>query len=80
MQTNDVEDPKKRNIGCSPPDFPTAEYIARYADVYNNPNIVSFYFTYVMLGKSIKAIKDVRLTSYRLSWIRYPTLPCPKIG
>jgi hypothetical protein len=36
-----TEDPKKKNIGCSPPDYPTAEYIAKHEDIYYNPNIVS---------------------------------------
>ncbi|KIM41990.1 glycoside hydrolase family 16 protein [Hebeloma cylindrosporum] len=27
------------NIGCDPPNFPTAQYIETYKDVYTNPNI-----------------------------------------
>jgi len=35
------QDPKKLNIGCSPPDFPTADYIEKFKVAYTNPNIVS---------------------------------------
>jgi hypothetical protein len=35
-----AEDPSKKNIGCDPVERPTAAYIARYPDAYNNPNIV----------------------------------------
>lgn len=27
------------NIGCDPPAYPTAAYIARHAEAYNNPNL-----------------------------------------
>ncbi|EIW82295.1 glycoside hydrolase family 16 protein [Coniophora puteana RWD-64-598 SS2] len=31
-----------KNIGCDPPDFPTAEYIKTYAEAYNNPNLTTW--------------------------------------
>ncbi|TFK19870.1 beta-glucan synthesis-associated protein SKN1 [Coprinopsis marcescibilis] len=31
-----------RNIGCNPPDYPTAAYIETYKDVYSNPNITTW--------------------------------------
>ncbi|WVQ78277.1 hypothetical protein IAT38_000362 [Cryptococcus sp. DSM 104549] len=34
--------PDEVNIGCDPADYPTADYIARHADVYNNPNITTW--------------------------------------
>ncbi|WVQ84132.1 hypothetical protein IAT38_006279 [Cryptococcus sp. DSM 104549] len=34
--------PDEINIGCDPADYPTADYIARHADVYNNPNITTW--------------------------------------
>lgn len=37
-----TEDPNKRNIGCDPPDYPTAAYIERYKEAYNNPNITTW--------------------------------------
>ncbi|KAG8706592.1 hypothetical protein FRC08_000955 [Ceratobasidium sp. 394] len=30
------------NIGCSPPDYPTAEYINTYIDAYMNPNLTTW--------------------------------------
>ncbi|KAF5368856.1 hypothetical protein D9758_002859 [Tetrapyrgos nigripes] len=30
------------NIGCDPPDFPTAAYIEQYLETYNNPNYTTF--------------------------------------
>lgn len=30
------------NIGCDPPDYPTAQYIETYQDVYNNANITTW--------------------------------------
>jgi len=36
------QDPKKRNIGCDPKDFPTAEYIAKIPEAFQNPNITTF--------------------------------------
>ncbi|WVQ81378.1 hypothetical protein IAT38_003502 [Cryptococcus sp. DSM 104549] len=36
------QDPKAHNIGCNPPDRPTASYIARYPEAYSNPNITTF--------------------------------------
>ncbi|KAL7410077.1 glycoside hydrolase family 16 protein [Mrakia frigida] len=36
------QDPAKRNIGCDPDDFPTADYIARYPDGYSNVNITTW--------------------------------------
>ena len=35
-----AEDPARHNIGCDPEDYPTAAYIERYKEAYNNPNIV----------------------------------------
>ncbi|GAA5821408.1 hypothetical protein JCM3770_003509 [Rhodotorula araucariae] len=32
----------KPRIGCDPPDHPTADYIARHPEVYNNPNLTVF--------------------------------------
>lgn len=29
----------QKNIGCDPPNFPTAAYIAEYSDAYANPNL-----------------------------------------
>ncbi|EJU00032.1 glycoside hydrolase family 16 protein [Dacryopinax primogenitus] len=34
--------PGSKNIGCDPPDHPTANYIAEHPDVYNNPNITTW--------------------------------------
>lgn len=36
-----AEDPNNRNIGCDPPNFPTANYIARFPEAYNNANITT---------------------------------------
>ena len=30
------------NVGCDPADYPTAEYIARFADAYTNPNFTTW--------------------------------------
>ncbi|KAJ7618870.1 glycoside hydrolase family 16 protein, partial [Mycena polygramma] len=30
------------NIGCDPPDFPTQEYISRYAEAYSNPLLTTW--------------------------------------
>ncbi|KAJ7678229.1 beta-glucan synthesis-associated protein [Mycena polygramma] len=30
------------NIGCDPPDFPTADYINTYIDAYTNPNLTTW--------------------------------------
>lgn len=35
------QDPKKKNIGCDPADYPTAKYIDNLGPAYWNPNIVS---------------------------------------
>jgi beta-glucanase (GH16 family) len=32
----------KRNIGCDPPDFPTANYINTYIEAYTNPNLTTW--------------------------------------
>ncbi|EIN10535.1 beta-glucan synthesis-associated protein [Punctularia strigosozonata HHB-11173 SS5] len=38
-----VYQPKgQRNIGCDPPDFPTATYINKYLDAYTNPNFTTW--------------------------------------
>lgn len=38
-----VYQPKgKTNIGCDPPDFPTAAYIAQYQEAYTNPNLTTW--------------------------------------
>ncbi|KAF7324806.1 Beta-glucan synthesis-associated protein [Mycena kentingensis (nom. inval.)] len=34
--------PDEINIGCDPPDFPTAEYIATYQEAYTNPNLTTW--------------------------------------
>ncbi|WVR08937.1 hypothetical protein IAU60_005996 [Kwoniella sp. DSM 27419] len=36
------QDPNARNIGCSPPDMPTRDYIERYKQAYTNPNYTTF--------------------------------------
>ncbi|KAI0669590.1 glycoside hydrolase family 16 protein [Trametes maxima] len=36
------QDPKKINIGCDPPDFPTAAYIKEYIQAYTNPNLTTW--------------------------------------
>jgi len=30
------------NIGCDPPDFPTAAYIEQYNEAYINPNLTTW--------------------------------------
>ncbi|KAG7532050.1 hypothetical protein FFLO_03858 [Filobasidium floriforme] len=30
------------SVGCDPKDYPTADYIARHADAYNNPNLTTW--------------------------------------
>ncbi|KAB5589699.1 Beta-glucan synthesis-associated protein SKN1 [Ceratobasidium theobromae] len=38
-----VYQPKNNhNIGCDPPDFPTAEYINTYIEAYTNPNLTTW--------------------------------------
>ncbi|CAE7071772.1 unnamed protein product [Rhizoctonia solani] len=32
----------QRNIGCDPPDFPTADYINTYIEAYTNPNLTTW--------------------------------------
>ncbi|KDN41045.1 hypothetical protein RSAG8_07751, partial [Rhizoctonia solani AG-8 WAC10335] len=32
----------QRNIGCDPPDYPTAEYINTYIEAYTNPNLTTW--------------------------------------
>jgi beta-glucanase (GH16 family) len=34
--------PNEKNIGCDPPDFPTAAYINRYIEAYTNPNLTTW--------------------------------------
>lgn len=36
------QNPKKRNIGCDPPDFPTADFIEKHRVAFTNPNITTF--------------------------------------
>ncbi|KAF9514683.1 glycoside hydrolase family 16 protein [Hydnum rufescens UP504] len=36
------QDPKAKNIGCSPPNFPTESYINSLPELYNNPNLTTF--------------------------------------
>ncbi|KAK8844068.1 hypothetical protein IAR55_006862 [Kwoniella newhampshirensis] len=36
------QDPNARNIGCDPPERPTAKYISMYSEAYSNPNITTF--------------------------------------
>ena len=31
-----------KNIGCDPPDFPTASYINQYMEAYTNPNLTTW--------------------------------------
>ncbi|TBU58246.1 SKN1-domain-containing protein [Dichomitus squalens] len=35
-------DPNTINIGCDPPDFPTAAYIAQYKEAYANPDLTTW--------------------------------------
>ena len=30
------------NVGCSPPDYPTEDYINNHPNAYNNPNLTSW--------------------------------------
>ena len=30
------------NIGCDPPEYPTAAYIEQYAEAYTNPNLTTW--------------------------------------
>ncbi|KAG9090754.1 hypothetical protein FRC07_012024 [Ceratobasidium sp. 392] len=32
----------QRNVGCDPPDYPTAEYINTYIEAYTNPNLTTW--------------------------------------
>ncbi|EJC99060.1 beta-glucan synthesis-associated protein [Fomitiporia mediterranea MF3/22] len=34
--------PDEKNVGCDPPDFPTAEYIQQYQEAYINPNLTTW--------------------------------------
>ncbi|KAL0240296.1 hypothetical protein I308_106546 [Cryptococcus tetragattii IND107] len=34
--------PDQISIGCDPDDYPTADYIARHAEVYSNPNLTTW--------------------------------------
>ncbi|KAI5120828.1 hypothetical protein M0805_007016 [Coniferiporia weirii] len=34
--------PDSKNVGCDPPNFPTAAYINQYLDAYNNPNLTTW--------------------------------------
>ncbi|EJF66803.1 beta-glucan synthesis-associated protein [Dichomitus squalens] len=36
------QDPKNINIGCDPPDFPTAAYINEYIEAYTNPDLTTW--------------------------------------
>ncbi|KAI0375069.1 glycoside hydrolase family 16 protein [Pilatotrama ljubarskyi] len=36
------QDPNNINIGCDPPDFPTAAYINQYIEAYTNPNLTTW--------------------------------------
>ncbi|OCH96052.1 glycoside hydrolase family 16 protein [Obba rivulosa] len=36
------QDPNNINIGCDPPDFPTAAYINEYIEAYTNPNLTTW--------------------------------------
>jgi len=36
------QDPSVKNIGCDPPDFPTAAYINQYIEAYTNPNLTTW--------------------------------------
>ena len=31
-----------RNVGCDPPDFPTAKYIEKHIEAYTNPNLTTW--------------------------------------
>ncbi|BGP42589.1 hypothetical protein JCM10449v2_006601 [Rhodotorula kratochvilovae] len=47
------QDPAKTNIGCSPPLFPTAEYIETHKPAYTNPNYTDFASYASEYGKSM---------------------------
>ena len=34
--------PDQKNVGCDPPNFPTAAYINEYLDAYTNPNLTTW--------------------------------------
>ncbi|KAI0947300.1 hypothetical protein AcV7_009758 [Taiwanofungus camphoratus] len=36
------QDPKNINIGCNPPNFPTAAYINEYIEAYTDPNLTTW--------------------------------------
>ncbi|KAG8689951.1 hypothetical protein FRC09_012188 [Ceratobasidium sp. 395] len=36
----------KRNVGCDPPNFPTADYINTYIEAYTNPNLTTWVDSY----------------------------------
>ncbi|GAA5973131.1 hypothetical protein JCM11641_006283 [Rhodosporidiobolus odoratus] len=36
------QDPDNINIGCSPKDYPTADYIEKHAEAYHNPNLTTW--------------------------------------
>jgi beta-glucanase (GH16 family) len=36
------QSPDAYNVGCSPPDFPTAKYIDTYIEAYTNPNLTTW--------------------------------------
>ena len=36
------QDKDNIQVGCSPPDYPTAAYIEKHAEVYNNPNLTTW--------------------------------------
>ncbi|EPT03887.1 hypothetical protein FOMPIDRAFT_120852 [Fomitopsis schrenkii] len=36
------QDPSNKNWGCDPDDFPTAAYINKYSEAYNNPNLTTW--------------------------------------
>jgi hypothetical protein len=39
--------PDEKNIGCDPPEFPTAAYINQYIEAYTNPNLTTWVDDYV---------------------------------
>lgn len=66
------------SVGCDPPDRPTAAYIQKYADVYNNPNLT----TWEGAGKSeIFEGADKKATSSQQTkqWARAKALPRPSL-
>jgi len=36
----------EKNVGCDPQDYPTTQYIANHMDVYTNPNITKWPYTF----------------------------------